>query len=303
MGTGPLNLILKYRDVCMKIRASALLLFISVAMATANGPVYAGPADATWASCESCGLAEASAIAENKAPPLIGFGHSLSSVYVVSIGTRTLYKFQVQTDREPGLYSRDVWQDSVETSVRNGQAALWEAIPVEKIIDIPAGTSGSAADYIRNPVDRSNVYHYLRGGASGFFATVRSLTFMGTVYSSQALATLGADRGPVTLNLRFPDGSSIVVTTTVGVDGQTAALSIVSVDIVPDSARSSDGFPLPTQASGFEGYDATDLSGPTVDLLRALVERFGLHLIQRCGSSTTRFRCDKDGRCELVYHC
>lgn len=267
-------------------------------------PARADAEPVIWASCDVCGLADASAIANSLAPSPIGNGSVGAKVYVVGIDGRQLWKFGVQTDREPGLYSRNVWEEQVEADIAAGQEVLWDVLPLKKTIHIPGDVAPSAADHIRNPQVAGQIFQYLDTGASGLVAMLRAARFTANVTKNQVSAAMGMDRGPITLRLVFADGSRIKVVAVMATDGMDGGPSILSLEIVPGSALSGDGVVLPTSPEGFAGFEVNDLSPATETLMRELIRRFGLELFERCGGpQTTRFSCDASGRCTVTASC
>lgn len=284
------------------MKLNLLSVFILLCVLVQN-PALAVSDPPLWISCPACVESEAAILAEDKAPPLFGNGSRETPVYVVNTGRKILFKFMVWTQREPGLYSRTVQPDPVEASVRDGLETLWQQLPDLEKLEVPASACGSAADYVSSYTCRGYVRNWLDGGATGLMSIVRGLVFSGVLSANQVAAAFGVDRGPVVFGLVFADGSRVKITVAMGTDGETLALTITTVETVPDSAFMGDGTPIPTQAGGFaEGYEVINPTTLTLEGLLRMAQRWGISVTRMCGGSAT-FSCDSSGRCTLTQRC
>lgn len=282
--------------------------FFGRIVASMVGIVLSGAALASdvWVSCSACSEQEAKNSASAALPaPGSYWGGSVDIVYVVDPINRVARKYEVITAVEPGLTERWTTELQVESGVLSSLNSFWIQTASIGELEIPADRSPSAVDYMVNPYHRGLVGWWLDGGAQGWIAQINSALFTANVSTSQALAAMGADRGPLILNLRFSNGSTLKVQVTMGQNAITSSPTIVEIAVVPDSAFNGDGSPLPTQLSGLSNYDVFNPSPSLIEALLRLSGAYGVPVSYVCsgGVAGSRWRCTANGNCELIQPC
>ena len=256
-----------------------------------------------WVSCSSCSAQQASASASAAPQPPGAWGLHSDFVYVVDPINRSARKYEVTTILDPLFYNRSAQEISVENSVKASLESFWVRAEAFAKIDVPVENSPSAVAYLTNGYYSGRTRGWLDEGADGLVGMINAARFVTNVSAAQAMAALGADRGPLVLVLRFSDGSRLKVEVKMGQDAMTSAPTIVGVSVIPASAFDQGNNPLPTEAAGMGPYDVFNPSPSLLAALQALANAYNVPVTAGCGGVGTRWRCSANGTCELIHPC
>lgn len=249
-------------------------------------PVAVG-ANPKLASCHGCTASqrEMAAVAVTPNP---GF----AEVLVVDGANESVYKYAVTIDREPGLFVTSVNELAVSADDVRPFRDIWDAVASTKEIAIPPQVCSGVSTYLYEATCRGRTSTFLRQGDGTLVSALNGLIFGGTAIRQQVLAAFNINQ-PISLTLRFSDGSYLRVRITISSEADSGAYSITDMQII--EAIGPDGVAYPIVPESIAGFVAENVSLRTIEDLVRLFSGWQVPIVRGCTpiNNRTRMVCDR----------
>lgn len=259
---------------------------IGMLLMFAISPVAVG-ASPKLASCHGCTASqrEMAAVAVTPNP---GF----AEVLVVDGVNESVYKYEVTIDREPGLFVTSVNELTVSTDDVRPFQAIWGAVASTKEVAVPPEVCSGISTYLYEATCRGRTSTFLRQGDGTLVSALNGLIFGGTAVRQQVLAAFNINQ-PVSLTLRFSDGSYLRIRITISSEADSGAYSIADMQII--EAIGPDGVAYPIAPEGIAGLVVENVSLRTIEDLVRLFSGWQVPIVRGCTplSNRTRMVCDR----------
>lgn len=256
--------------------------------------------DGSVTACSGCDAISKQNAAIAAAPPWDG----IYNVYVTDGDNRSVEKYEVTRENEPGLSLTEASLVEIEPAVSTFVSDYWAMLDtLAKGIDVPPETAPSLPDFLGNPAVSGGTRHLLGTQLASLMSFPGNWSILFSQFVGGRVAALPAQG--IIVTLRFPDGGTVLVELTVGIDVSTNTVVITEMATVPGSAFLN-GVPYPTEAAGFGGYERSGAENMrTIEDLVRLARMYGIPVTCAITSSTPRIKCDTNGNCimEVVGSC
>ncbi len=252
---------------------------------------YAVASDQRVTACNFCSAQERQSAALAAAPPWGGVSH----VYVVDNANRTVSRYEVTIESEPGFSLAQAVEVESEADALDFARSVWKAADdfSSSVHDVPEDVIPSLTDYLSNSHYHGRAFQFVEGKVQGLFAFPRDFTMAATALLSRVIPT---SDGKMRATLRFADGGTVRIEISLGVDVSTDTVGVMDLRVIPGSALDRHGDPLPMSREALTGgYERVELSETTLEDLARMARAWGIPVTCRVASSHTRFRCDQSG--------
>ncbi|MFN3843047.1 MAG: hypothetical protein ACK4RW_07230 [Rehaibacterium terrae] len=260
-------------------------------LACALAASYAEASDHYVTACNSCSAQERQSAALAAAPPWSGVSH----VYVVDNAYRTVSKYEVTIENEPGFSLAQAVEVEADADVLEFARSVWKAADYfsSSVHDVPEGVIPSLPDYLSNNYYRGRAYWFISDQLPALFAFPRNFTMVAAVLLSKVTPT---SNGKITVTLRFADGGTVMIEFGLAVNISEAGVSVVDLRVIPNSARDRYGDLVPMSPETLTGgYERIDLRETTLEDLVRMARAWGIPVTCQATSSRTRIRCNQNG--------
>ncbi|MBB5014617.1 hypothetical protein [Rehaibacterium terrae] len=252
---------------------------------------YAEASDHHVTTCNSCSAHERQSAALTAAPPWSG----VSQVYVVDNANRTVSRYEVTIESEPGFSLAQAVEVESEADVLDFARSVWKAADdfSSSVHDVPEAVIPSLTDYLSNSHYHGRAFQFVEGKVQGLFALPRDFTMAVAALLSRVIPT---SDGKMRATLRFADGGTVRIEISPGIDVSTDTLRVMGLRVIPGSASDRHGDPLPMSREALTGgYERVELSETTLEDLARMARAWGIPVTCQATSSRTRIRCNQNG--------
>lgn len=260
-------------------------------LACALAASYAEGSDHHVTTCNSCSANERQSAALTAAPPWSG----VSQVYVVDNANRTVNKYEVTIENEPGFSLAQAVEVETEAEISDFARSVWKAADYFSLSvhDVPEAVIPSLPDYLTNNHYRGRAFQFVEGQLHGLFAFPRNFKMVAAALLPRVVPTSG---GKIRMTLRFADGGTVKIEISLGVDVSTDTVGLMDLRVIPDSALDRHGDPVPMSSEALtSGYERIDLRETTLEDLVRMARAWGIPVTCQATSSRTRIRCNQNG--------
>jgi hypothetical protein len=243
-------------------------------------------------SCDWCDDGARTNAAVAAAPPWNG----VYDVYVTDNGRRTIEKFEVTIENEPGFSLSQATRVSVEPDVSDFVARYWSTIDqfAAPGLEIHPVHSPTLVDFLGNSAVRGDTRFYVQSQLEGLLSFPRS--FGVVIHQLSAGRFPALPSSGIVITLTFPDGGTVKVELTLHIDISTSTVGITEMKIVEGTAWLG-GISVPTSPVGFHSYER-EATGSLIEDLVRLARRWGIP-VNCVPSSRSRLSCDSQGNCRV----
>ncbi|MBS3959756.1 MAG: hypothetical protein KGZ52_10190 [Xanthomonadaceae bacterium] len=219
-----------------------------------------------------------------------------SQVYVIDAAAASLRLYDVWIDKEPGLFHVTVREAPVPATAAAAFAEVLQRIPMIKggsmtMHLVPSGCVSEGTSFAANHVSDETCRSHTYGTVRNSFQNSAQGWVRGPLQQALTLALTRTPQGPrvVRVVVRTPDGSTIDIDATIGIDIQ-GNLILTEVRTVRAHAN---GIDLPLRASDLRGRTFTSTGAAMFADFRRMFSNWSVDSGSKC-STRQRIVCPPD---------